>query len=792
MANLFPKQNIPNAEKTKSWVVLHRNYAIALLNSASPRIARITKAMNGYNLRHNPFTVENITTPYNKKPNKTNYVAYPWARPKIDLINNEFLLRPLNATVHTINSAAKSAKLDNYEMVLGVVAAKPHIEKLRQNGVDPLEGMDIPDDVSEDTLRGMSAKDMNEDLMQIIIDEQVQALDMKFKLAKCFLDIKLGGDCWGRVFVDEHGDECFSRIDPRNRVAEEIEDDIFFERSPAKGHRELMPIHDVLLSFKLTKDQQDYLETQRTSYLTGNLQIGTGYTKINGAVCVPVIFLEWYSTEPVYTKVSPKTKRQLAFDNSSDTVRMDMPVSWYEANPELHQQKSKQFHDKRKSGEPLNGQPFIKGKPNPDADYDVEIEYVEVAYREVFIGAGDNGICVYSGQAIDDKVSVVDLIKMPFTTVRVDNKKDVYSLSYIGARFNVVNGETIALYELIDRFARVLDNIMYKITQELTKFKGKSYFFNEDGLPRKGTIQKIMYEITNDGFTVFSASAQGSATGRPMTATQLIETLDIGFSESFPRLIELKAEMQRTLDRLTGINEQREGNTMASETATNAQSDKRASQIITEGLFYLMGLYTNRVFNLLCETTKLTWGLYKPEKGKVILGDKMFKFMQVTRTLAEQDYGVYLNDGGRELRLREKWEQDAQAALNAKDLRFKDIVQSDLATTLVEYKTILLNAYDEMAQMKSQEQQAEAKSQQDQNAQTLASQEKLAMDLEDKKFQNKLGEIKAQTDANIEEGKALGMVETIKGLKIQNAKDKNSMILDAHNHEQENNFNEQQ
>lgn len=777
MANLFPRQTIPNNEKTKSWVIQHRDYAISLLSASSPRIARITRAMNGYNLRHNPLGVENLVAPYNKKTNRTSYVAYPWLRPKIKLINNEFILRPLNTTVHTINQEAKSSKLDNYETLLGAVSAKKDIETLRQNGVDPLEGMQIPNEINDEVLASMSIKDMNEDLMQLIVDEQMLALDMKFKLAKCFLDLKLGGDMWARVFVDHNGDEQFSRIDPRNRIAEEIEDDTFFERSPVKGHRELMPIHDILMSWKLNEQQVNYLESQRTNYLQGNPTVGNGYTKINGAVCAPVIFLEWYSSEAVYTKISPKTKKQLSFDDSEDTIRMEMPASWYENNIELHQQKSKTFQEKRKNGEALDGQPYSKGKPNPNQDYDVEIGYREVAYREVFIGNGNNGISVYSGAAKTEEESVVDLIKMPFTTRRVDNEKDVYSLSYIGARYDVVNGETLSLYEEGDRFAKVLDNIMYQITKELGKYKGKSIFFNEDGLRKKSKIQDVMYDIVNDGFTVFSASAQGNSTGRPMTPTELIQSLDIGFSESFPRLVEMKREMQITLDRLTGINEQREGNTKSSETATNAQSDKQASQVITESLFYLMGLFTSRVFNLLCETTKLTWGIYKKEKGKIILGDKMFKFLQMSETFSQQDYGVFLTDGGKELRLRQKWEQDAQAALNAKDLRFKDIVRADLAPTLVEYRKSLEASYSEIEQIKAKSAQEENQAKQQLAKQSLDTQIQIAKEDREDKQLNEKDNIKLKADEEIRVGKALGI-----------HKAKNDLIASAHDFEQQNNL----
>ena len=140
--SFFPRQDILNSEKTHAWVKQHFDYADSILSASNPRIAKFTRLYNEYNGRINPYSVEYLTRTYGKK-NRTKYISYRWSRPKINLINNEFLLRPLDATVYTINEAAKTAKLDNYEMLVGAVTAKKDINVLQQNGVDPMEGMEI-------------------------------------------------------------------------------------------------------------------------------------------------------------------------------------------------------------------------------------------------------------------------------------------------------------------------------------------------------------------------------------------------------------------------------------------------------------------------------------------------------------------------------------------------------------------------------------------------------------------------------------------------------------------------
>ncbi len=650
----FPNQNIPEDRKNLDWVKEHFVYADALLKNANPRIERFTRLYNTYNGVNDPMSTTYLTNNYGKR-NKTKYISYRIARPKIDLIQNEFLQRPLQSTVYTINESAKTAKLDDYEFLLGASHAKEAIKTLNESGVDPLNGMDVPDIDDEDTWNTLSTKDKNQEVMQTIINEQIPALHIKDKLAKNMQDIEITSMCYGRVKVDYKGNEDYERIDPRNAIFEEIENDTFLERSPVMGHLETMPIHDILLSFNLNEQDAKKLEDIRSnpgSYIN-TASAKNQYLYRNGQVSAYVIYLEWKSVEASYYKESPKTKKQLEYDSSKENHTIQLDTTSYLKSIDTH------------------------NKNVADGKYKIITTYKEVLWEAVRIG---NDIIPYAR-------------KKHYTMRRVDSPADVIGFSYCGAMYNTVNGERVSLMEIIENFSNMFDITMFQILKDLNKAKGKVLGYNRGALPKGTNVKKVMYNMLNDSFIDYDSTGQGNMSGKDIDITNMFKEIDLGLSSSFASLIELKREILQTIDRLTGINENRQGQIAASSTASNAQESIQASRTITEGMFYLMSLYSEKVLLKVVETTKITWGLNKTEKGKIILGDAKFKFLQVTKDIVYQDYGVHITDSGREMQIRSKLDRFAESALNAKDLRFQDLVKYELSNTLADANKVLEKAF---------------------------------------------------------------------------------------------------
>jgi hypothetical protein len=731
----FPNQNIPEIKKDLNWVKEHFRYAESLLEAANSRNERFTRLFNTYNGISDPMSTAYLTNAYGKR-NKTKYISYRIARPKIDLINNEFLQRPLQSTVYTINESAKTAKLDNYEFLLGAAHAKEAIGVLNESGVDPLNGMEVPDITDTDIWNSMSTKDKNQEVMQTIINEQIPALRLKEKLAKNFQDLENVAMCYGKVEVDHKGDENYKRIDPRDSIFEEIENDTFIERSPVMGHREKMPIHDILLSFNLGQKDAEKLENVRmspSSYVM-NSTYRNRYFYQNGQVCADVIFLEWKSIEASYFKKSPKTKAQLEYDSSTDYHMLELNTDSYLKSIESYNKDVK------------------AGK------YEVITKYKEVLWEAIQIG--------------DDIIPYAR--KKQYTMRRVDKPADVLCFSYTGALFNTVNGERVSLMEIVENFSNMFDITMYQILKELNKAKGKVLGYNRGALPKGTTLKNVMYNALNDSFIDYDSTGIGNMSGKDIDITNMFKEIDLGMSSSFSPLIALKQEILATVDRLTGINENRQGQIAASSTASNAQESIQASRTITEGLFYLMSLYSEKVLLKVVETTKITWGLSKVEKGKIILGDAKFKFMQVTKDIAYQDYGVHITDSGKEMMVRAKLDRFAESALNAKDLRFQDLVKFELSETLADATKVLEKAFQQMTELRQKEVAQQQQGQSQLNQQQLEAQMQMAREDREDKQRQELDKIvlKGDTDIRVNDAKS-------------NTDNRNKMIVDQNKFEQE-------
>jgi hypothetical protein len=724
----FPRQDIPQVEKTEKWALLHRDYAKELLELKKNSIDKKTRLYQAYNGETVSSSVRYLTQTYGKK-NRTKYVDYRLGKPKIDMLNNEFLQRPLYSTISTINIDAKTAKLDNYEMMLGAAHAKKEIEKLKtEAGVDPLNGAPIPDLEDESTWNIMNFKEKNERLMQTLTDTAIKEDKLKLKLAKNFQDIKIVSECFGKIDVDENGDETYIRIDPRYAIYEEIDEDYFLEKTPVIGAEQIVPVHNILMRYRLKKEQRDELDGIRKN---NNQDNRPGFLNHNGNVCASVIHIEWKTNTPMYFKISPKTKKQLEFDDSDDSYRIELNTDEYEKNRTRYD------------------------KDVESGKYKIEVKWRADIYEATFIG---NDIVVNFGPK-------------KFLTRSVDKPGDVLGYSYCGALFNTVNGLRISLQEVIENFNSAFNVVMFQTLKEVNKAKGKVLGYNRAAMPKNKTIQQVMYDALNDSFVDYDTSSSGNWSGKDLDITNMFKEIDLGMSASFPQLVMLKRELMATVDRLTGINENREGQIKASSTASNAQSSIEASRTITEGMFYFMNLYVEKVLLKYVETMKVTWGLYKTEKAKIILGDDMFNFMEVTRLIYNADYAVNLVDGGKEIQIRNYMQGLAESSLNSKELRYKDVLAYQLTDTLTDGKKVLEKAWAEMEAIRQKDSQAQMQANAEQTDKTLNAQIEMAREDREDRQEADVNKIIVKGDTDI---------------RVNAAKGKGQMILDQNKIDNEN------
>jgi hypothetical protein len=657
----FPRQDIPLSQKNEVWLKSHLDYAESLLKGGglSGNRQRMSRFYNAYNGVKTPGSLAWLEKSYGKQ-NKAKYIAYRLGRTKISLLHGEFLKRPLTATVTTINSEAKFAKMQQVHFMTGAMLAKKEIEDIKNKaGIDLMNGVPVPENENDPIWERMAPKDKQEDIMQIILDEQVKSLDLKKKLGDCFMDVLIASMCYCKIEINQDGDVEFHRIDPRDAIFEEIEGDDYMQKSPIMGARQVLPVHEILLRYNLTKDQRDLLNEARMNPDKYTMVDGPsrGFMRMGGGeLLCDIIHIEWDSVEAEYTKIAPKTKNQMLLDSSSDTLELAMDAYYYEDN--------KDAVDKD----------VASGK------YKVVTKYRTVKYEATRIG----GI-------ID-----VNMRKRPFQARSMDNPSGVLNRTYHGFLCGTVDGVRISLQQIIENFDNLYDIVMYQINRDIARAKGKALFYDRAGLPEGKSMKDVMYQVLNDGYIDWNSAASGNYSMKNLEMVNAIREVDLGLSQSFEYLTKIKQQIVNDLNQITGINENRQGDIAASSTATNANSAIQASRTITEPIFFGFNGFVSKVMQTVVDSSAVSWAFYKTEKGDQILGTEKHKYLRVTKELGFRDYGVHIEDGGKYAEIKQMMNRAMEISLNAKEIRPIDYYKVNMAETLAQAKSVLENSWEEM------------------------------------------------------------------------------------------------
>lgn len=713
------REDIPESDKQKpEYYKVRLDFAETVLKDYSNTKDRMTRLFNSYNGVKTPESLAFWEKTYGKQ-NKSKYITYRLGRTKVDLLQGEFLKRPLQATVTTINVDAMSSKMAQKNLMLGAMVAKDEIEAIKANtGVDIMNGAQIPESEDDPIWKKMSFKDKQEDVMQIILDNQIKDLDVKRKLSQGFLNVEITNEVWGAVERNEQGDIEFHNIDPRDKIAIEIEGDDYYEKSPIKGCRRVMPVNLVLQRYELTKEQRDKLNQASLNYqdYIGVNGASRGYmTYESGQLLCDVIHIEWDSVTPEYFKVVPKTQSQMFVDNTEDTLMLPLDTDKYEGNRE--------YHDKM----------VAKG------EYQIVTKYRADKYEATRIGG----------------IVDVNCRRCYFQKRSVDKPEYVLNSTYYGYKHGRVSGVSVSLQQVIENFDNLYDIIQYQKNRELAKSKGNILTIDRAGLGQKQKMTDVMYDMSNESLLTWDSADSGNM-GRNLDPANMFKSFDLGMSSSVQYLMAMEQNVIGALNQITGINENRMGVTAASSTATAQQSDIANSRTITEALFYGFSGYVSRVLKGIVDASAVSWAFYKTEKGEQILGSEKYGFLKVTQELGLRDYGVHIEDGTKYLEIVEKIDAVMQLGINAKTLNAIDVMNVMWAETLSQKKAFLEEALIRSERIAMQQMEAQNAAAAQMNEQQLATQLQIAQESREDAQVNEKDNIvlQGQVDMEIDNNKA--------------------------------------
>lgn len=652
----FPRQDIPTIQKNKDWYKQALNYAEAILKTYNPTMDRMSRLYATYNGTRKTDGFNWLTRTYGKK-NRAQYIEYRLSRTKTNLLQGEWLKRPLSATVQTINSSAVSDKMRQFNFMKGAMVAKKELEDIKGIvGVDVMEGVPIPENEDDPIWQKMSFKDKSEDIMQIILDEQIKELQLKKLSGDMFRDVMITSMCWCKLEIDEKGDVKIYRIDPRDAIYELIEGDDYFERSTVKGARQTMTVEEILRRFDLDQGQRDQLDAIRGNP-TYWIEQSRGYIRmVNGQLMCDVLHIEWKGCNTDYWKIfTKKDDGVLQQEDNGITIQLD-PYGY---------EKDKASYDKGEA----------KGK------FKINTKHREEWYEATRIGG----------------VMDVNCRPKPFQPRDMDNPAYVLNCSYHGFSFGMVDGTRVSLQQEMENFDNLFDINMYQILKELSRAKGKVITIDRAMLDRGTTIDQLVYRIANDQVLDYNSAAAGNVGGRNVNdPANGIKSFDLGVSDSFQYLMVMQQNIINMLNQITGINEAREGNISASTTSGNAQSQMQNSRTITEPMFYGMNVFMQKLLTSVTNISAISWAFYKVEKGEQILGSDRFKFLKVTQDEGYKNYGVHIEDGTTYMETRQLMKEMVSYSLNAKEIRPLDAYRVLTAETKAQMDQFFEQSWTEM------------------------------------------------------------------------------------------------
>ncbi len=652
------------------------DYAVAQ-HQRRTKQANFTVLYNHFNRIVNKNAIRYLTTTYGKT-SRTKYIDYGISRSKIGLLCGEFLKIPLNSTVSTLSRETISEKLERAASYVGFMASKPYVETVREQQKLPVfSGMQIPDIGDEENWKNINVKHEHEQVMQMILNKKLAQEDIKTKLYDNLLDMLIVSECHTKIEQDQYGRDTVRYISPRYKMFEEMLSDPYCKRSPYHGEERRMFLHEILKEWgDELKTQGKVKDVEDMCYSPGNYFDNSTYDNFGSEYAIPVYTMQFLT---------------LKLKTFKSTV----------SEPET---------------EPIIREVMDYDKKQKDYEREVEKGKFKLIkkYKQAWFTITRIGKDVYV-----QKEFIPNSIQK-----RYGGDKALSESDYSSLLFGTVDGTRISPFEMCVELDITYNIIRFQINRELSKIKGKVVNYDRAYLPKGKNMRDIWHEMTEESTMSYNSAEDGNEGQQTAERKQPFEVLDLGPSSAFNVLITLGQEIEKLIDKITGINDNREGITRASETATGMNQSVEASRTITYPIFYFFSKFVENTLTKLLEKTKTNKDYIENEIRGFLLSPKQSVSIVDYNKFALDEYGAFINDGRREESLRNILRGLYESQINAKELHVQDIARAEMQDTFMGYYMMLEKSWQTITETAQKQTEAQQKSQENQTQEMIQSQEK--------------------------------------------------------------------
>jgi hypothetical protein len=184
----------------------------------------------------------------------------------------------------------------------------------------------------------------------------------------------------------------------------------------------------------------------------------------------------------------------------------------------------------------------------------------------------------------------------------VDDMNEIQS-PYIGLIPDFVDYRSISIVDQLKGLQKLKDIVMYRLQLDISRAGSKTFVYDIAQIPDGWDIETALKYIKMTGITFIDSMKDGI----PANYNQFHE-VDLSLSDSVNKYVEISFMIDQEMDRISGINEARQGITQGqNQTVGVTQSALFQSNMITKPLFDGFLNFTSKIFSYISSLCKYIW-----------------------------------------------------------------------------------------------------------------------------------------------------------------------------------------
>ncbi len=288
---------------------------------------------------------------------------------------------------------------------------------------------------------------------------------------------------------------------------------------------------------------------------------------------------------------------------------------------------------------------------------------------------------------------------------KLDNKSYCAS-GYIGSLYNTNSNRVQSLFDLMKPYNYQYDAYMYRTEMAFIKAKGRIGELDIANVPEGWSIEQWIYYAEIIGWAVkdsFKESKKGVSTGKlagNMNSSSNVLNLELG--NYIQQHIDMLEYIERQLDKISGIAEQRQGQVEASAGLGTTQQAVEASRTITEPWFAVHDNIKVRVLAALLETAKYCLK-GKSKKIQYILDDTSQIIDEIDGDLInDAEFGILVTNSSADTDLMKLLKDLAHAGIQNDKISFSELIDIHMSESISQVRQQIKQAEEKRIQLQQQ------------------------------------------------------------------------------------------